>query len=169
MDNDLCGLVAATMTEVDTSRFYDQVQGDLFDFRANEQAKLTAFFNQKQREFDLWFDDLQSSLDGDVAANRTSPLQKKAAAYNERVTISPDAWSASGDGYAQQVACTIASGSAADIYIISPTHGSEDDYAICGIYAAEVGAGYIVFHAERVDHIGSLTVNVCEIEKGPSA
>lgn len=168
LDNSLCGLVAATMTDVDTSRFYVQVQGDLENFRSNEQTKLSAFFTQKQQEFDKWFDDLQSALSGDVAANLTSQVQKKASAYSEIVTLLSDGWVEAESEYTQQVSCSIASAGDRDTYVVSPTPDSIIAYAQSFVYAADVGVGYVTFRAKTVPD-GDLYVNVLEVEKGSNS
>lgn len=69
LDENLCGIVAATMTDVDTSRFYEQIQSDLSYFREEEQAK-----------FDSWFDSLRDILDENSAGNLYNKIESLTAA-----------------------------------------------------------------------------------------
>ena len=41
LDKNLCGIVAATMTDIDTSHFYEQIQADLSSFREEELRRLS--------------------------------------------------------------------------------------------------------------------------------
>ena len=68
LDGNLCGIVAATMTDVDTSRFYEQIQADLSSFRAGEQA-----------QFNSWFDSIRDILDENAAANLYNKIESLTA------------------------------------------------------------------------------------------
>lgn len=69
LDKNLCGIVAATMTDIDTSRFYEQIQADLSSFREEEQA-----------QFDSWFDSLRDILDENAAGNLYNKIESLTAA-----------------------------------------------------------------------------------------
>lgn len=69
LDKNLCGIVAATMTDVDTSRFYEQIQSDLSSFREEEQA-----------QFEFWFDSLRDILDENAAGNLYNKIESLTAA-----------------------------------------------------------------------------------------
>jgi len=69
LDRNLCGIVAATMTDIDTSRFYEQIQADLSSFREEEQA-----------QFDSWFDSLRDILDENAAGNLYNKIESLTAA-----------------------------------------------------------------------------------------
>lgn len=166
-DANLCGIVAATMTEVDTDRFYAQVQSDLESFRENEQSTMSAFFADKRSEFDLWFESIKDLLDESAASKLTAQLLEKASANSEIVSLSPSAWTESGEKFTQQVPCSIASAGVNDVYIVSPVPTSIDEYSNCGIFASEFISGYVFFTAKNKPD-NTLLANVVEIEKGIS-
>lgn len=58
LDTDVCGIVVGLVENIDTSELYNQIQGDLNDFRGVEQ-----------QEFLAWFENLKDVLSGDVAGN----------------------------------------------------------------------------------------------------
>lgn len=165
LDSALCGLVAATMTEVDTSRFYNQVQGDLDDFRANEKKEINDFFDNSRQEFDSWLDELQGALEENAAANIMSQLMQKAAAYSEIVVLYSDGWVESEDDFYQEVACGIASGKISDSYVVSPTPSSIEAYTECSVYASAFGDGSVTFRAKSSCK-KDVSVNILEIERG---
>lgn len=53
-----CGVVAQAMKTIDTTTFYNQIQAELAEFKANEEAA-----------FEQWFADLQATLSEDAAGN----------------------------------------------------------------------------------------------------
>lgn len=57
-DSELCGIVAGTIKEVDTTTLYNQIQSDLSQFKENEQA-----------EFLEWFEKIKGQLGEDQAGN----------------------------------------------------------------------------------------------------
>lgn len=58
LDSELCGIVAGTIKEVDTTTLYNQIQSDLSQFKENEQA-----------EFLEWFESIKGKLGEDLAGN----------------------------------------------------------------------------------------------------
>lgn len=58
LDSELCGIVAGTIKEVDTTTLYNQIQSDLSQFKENEQA-----------EFLEWFEKIKGQLGEDQAGN----------------------------------------------------------------------------------------------------
>lgn len=68
LDKNLCGIVAATMTDIDTSHFYEQIQADLSSFREEEQV-----------QFDSWFDSLRDILDENAAGNLYNKIESLTA------------------------------------------------------------------------------------------
>jgi hypothetical protein len=68
LDSELCGLVAATMTDVDTTAFYEQIQNDLRGFREVEQ-----------NQFLEWFDSIRDVLDENAAGNLYNKIENLTA------------------------------------------------------------------------------------------
>jgi hypothetical protein len=58
LDSDVCGIVHATVDHIDTTTFYNQIQDDLAQFRATNEADFTA-----------WVEGLKDVLDADTAGN----------------------------------------------------------------------------------------------------
>lgn len=58
LDSELCGIVAGTIKEIDTTTLYNQIQNDLSQFKENEQA-----------EFLEWFEKIKGQLGEDQAGN----------------------------------------------------------------------------------------------------
>lgn len=58
LDSELCGIVAGTIKEVDTTTLYNQIQSDLSQFKENEQT-----------EFLEWFEKIKGQLGEDQAGN----------------------------------------------------------------------------------------------------
>lgn len=56
LDSSVCGIVAGTIEEIDTTTFYNQIKADLKEFKDNEQAS-----------FDEWFETIKNQLGSDVA------------------------------------------------------------------------------------------------------
>ena len=167
-NSNLCGIVAATMTEVDTDRFYAQVQSDLESFRTGEQTTMSTFFAERRREFDAWFADVKNILNDSAATKLTAQLMEKASVNSEIVSISPSRWTGADGKYSQRVSCSIAKNEESNVYVVSPVPTSIDEYSDCGIYASEYGDSYIVFSAkDKPDN--TLMANVIQIEKGWSS
>lgn len=84
LDSSLCGIVAAVLNDFDTDTFYAQVQADLDKFKNEEQA-----------EFNEWFENLQTMLDENVAANLQNQI-------NDRVAITEQSFSKEEKSIARQ-------------------------------------------------------------------
>ena len=167
-NSNLCGIVAATMTEVDTDRFYAQVQSDLETFRTGEQTTMSTFFADRRREFDTWFADVKNILNDSAATKLTAQLMEKASVNSEIVSISPSRWTGENGKYSQRISCSIAKNEESNVYVVSPVPTSIDEYSDCGIYASEYGDAYIIFSAkDKPDN--TLMANVVQIEKGWSS
>lgn len=97
LDTSRCGIVAQAMKTIDTSTYYDQIQADLAQFKANEQVDFQNWSSERETEFstwsesakddfDVWFNTLTADLDGDVAANLAARLAK----YEAAITVTND-------------------------------------------------------------------------------
>lgn len=96
LEDERCGLVAAILTDVDTTYLYEQIKADLASFKANEQA-----------DFEEWLRSIQGLLEGDVAANLASEISSvKIELENKivglKVTIPVDGWAGEGP-YTQSI------------------------------------------------------------------
>ncbi len=58
LDSELCGIVAGTIKEVDTTTLYNQIKSDLSQFKESEQT-----------EFLEWFESIKGKLGEDLAGN----------------------------------------------------------------------------------------------------
>lgn len=76
LDTNLCGIVSTTVETIDTTTFYEQIQGDLQEFKDNEQAS-----------FDEWFETIKNQLGTDAAGN----LQNQIDDINAKKTSLTDA------------------------------------------------------------------------------
>ena len=76
LDTNLCGIVSSTVETIDTTTFYEQIQGDLQEFKDNEQVS-----------FDEWFESIKDQLSTDVAGN----LQNQIDDINAKKTSLTDA------------------------------------------------------------------------------
>ena len=81
LEDSRCGLVAAILTDVDTTYLYAQIQADLKQFQDVEEEN-----------FRIWFESIQGILEGDAAANLANEVNKKAETRNQQVTIPVSGW-----------------------------------------------------------------------------
>lgn len=82
MNDEVCGIVVSTMQTLDTESFYEQVRADMSEFKQEEQAK-----------FSQWFELLQVTLDGDVAGNLYNLILARALkSSNVETTLLASNW-----------------------------------------------------------------------------
>lgn len=72
LDASVCGVVAGTIKEADTTTLYTQIQNDLKEFKDNEQ-----------NAFMKWFNEIKGQLQGDLATN----LQNQIGQIKESVKV----------------------------------------------------------------------------------
>lgn len=163
LDSERCGLVAAVLTDIDTTGLYNQIQSDLAQFKAVEQAN-----------FEAWFERIQSSLEGDVAASLSSQLADlrndfgdlernveeqlgtKLSAVRRTVTLSSSGWSNS-TPYTQTVSVT---GVMADNTVqVAPDPASIEDYSKALVRATAQASNSLTFTASKKP-TSALTVGV---------
>lgn len=158
LDSDRCGLVAAILTDVDTSALYAQIQSDLARFKDVEQANFLA-----------WFEDLQTNLDGDVAATLTSKVSlletetQRIANELETVdnaklegaaataTLTASGWSSSSP-YIQTVA--VKGVTASNTVQVSPDAASFEAYCKALVRATAQADGALTFTASKKPTVG---------------
>jgi len=75
LDSAVCGIVTSIVTQVDTSTLYNQIQSDLAQFRAKNQA-----------EFTTWFQSIRDVLDESAAGNLLNMIQTHEADTVAHVT-----------------------------------------------------------------------------------
>ncbi|MBE6830901.1 MAG: hypothetical protein E7519_11910 [Ruminococcaceae bacterium] len=75
LDSAVCGIVTSIVTQVDTSTFYNQIQSDLSQFKAKNQA-----------EFTTWFQSIRDVLDESAAGNLLNMVQTHEADTVAHVT-----------------------------------------------------------------------------------
>ena len=90
LNDERCGLVAAVLTDIDTTHLYEQIQAELAYFKDVEEKGV--------RE---WLETIQGLLEGDAAANLASEITKKTSSKLVKVKILASGW-VEGDDYATQ-------------------------------------------------------------------
>lgn len=161
LENARCGLVAAILTDVDTTYLYEQISADLASFKSNEQA-----------DFEAWFETIQGLLEGDVAANLAGEIADLQQEVDDKiigvkVTIPTSGWSGNGP-YTQSIAVEKVSSDAAVCHVImsyDPEYETEFNDAV--VKVTEQQNGYLVFSVENVPET-SFLVNVLLAFQGVS-
>lgn len=100
LDTNLCGIVSSTVETIDTTTFYEQIQGDLQEFKDNEQAS-----------FDEWFETIKNQLGTDVAGNLQLQIDKTnekldethEATFNGGVKVVSSQYSGSASDYGIEI------------------------------------------------------------------
>lgn len=82
LDSSRCGIVAQAMKTIPMDTYYTQVQADLAEFKATEQAA-----------FDAWFRSVQTVLDDDVAGNLLNLINEKSTLNTTTIQLTPYGWS----------------------------------------------------------------------------
>ena len=163
LDSERCGLVAAILTDIDTTALYAQIQSDLAQFKDVEQAN-----------FEAWFESLQTNLDGDVAATLTgdvailkqdvsrveTKLDSKLEGSTRTVTLSTSGWSSSAP-YTQTVSVTGVTANTSGW--AAPADASFEEYGSCKVRISAQGSGTVTFKASKKPS-NALTVDMILLE-----
>lgn len=160
LESERCGLVAAILTDINTTALYNQIQSDLESFKAVEQAN-----------FEEWFENLQTNLDSNTAANLQSQvtvlkqdvsvLKEQASAHSTAsATLTTGGWSGSGP-YTQTV--TVIGVTTNNTVIVTPDAGSFENWAKALCRASAQGVSTLTFTA-KTKPSAALTANVMIIE-----
>lgn len=157
-----CGLVAAVLTDVDTTQLYDQIQAELAHFKAVEEQGLRDFIAS-----------IEGMLEGDVAANLAAQVATLDATKTESaaqtVTLAATGWAQEGELYTQTAAVAGVTADAARVHVIpSPAPEAFEAYAEATVRATAQGDGTVTFTAASAPE-GDLAVNVLVLDSGVMA
>ena len=151
-----CGLVAAIMTDIDTTHFYDQIQADLEYFRQTEQTA-----------FNRWFEDVQNVLDKNTAGSLYNMITGKASTAARAVNIPVTGWSGASP-FRQEVAVEGVTNALACHVLLSWHPQYRSQYGDSGIRAVEQRNGSIVFEVDTPP-ASEFVVNVLIINPSSNA
>lgn len=149
LDTARCGYVVANMQQFDTDDLYLQIQSDLESFRVNEKAA-----------FDQFFDDIQTTLSGDVAGNLAGLIALRPVIHSYSVYVPANGWVETGDYYTQEVAVegVISDSDACDVTVAYDPEYKEA-FLACELDAIEQGDGSITLRVVSIPEEGFL-INV---------
>ena len=74
-DNNLCGWVSGLIEQIDTTTLWHQFKAEWEQFMESKESDSAAWFAQQEADFLAWYTNLQTNLDGDVAATLTIKVQ----------------------------------------------------------------------------------------------
>jgi hypothetical protein len=74
LDTSRCGVVSS-ISEFDTSAFYDQIQADLAHFKSENEADFETWSSTQRSAFDAWFANIQDILDEDTAGHLQGEIE----------------------------------------------------------------------------------------------
>ena len=140
LDTSRCGYVVANMQQFDTDDLYLQIQSDLESFRVNEKAA-----------FDQFFDDIQTTLSGDVAGNLAGLIALRPVVKSHVLTVPSEGWTQEDNSYTLIVSVqgVREDVSACDVNV-SYHPDYRDAYINCGLYAAAQGNGTLTLRADSM-------------------
>lgn len=156
LKDDRCGLVAAILTDVDTTHLYDQIQADMLYFKATEQAS-----------FEHWFEDVQNVLDGNTAGNLLNMINTKASTASRTVMIPVDGWT-EGETYTQELRVEGVTEKSACHIIVSYAPSYKQQFMDCAVSVLEQRKGGLLFEVERIPE-ESFPVSVIVINPNANA
>jgi hypothetical protein len=74
LDTARCGVVSS-ISEFDTSAFYDQIEADLAHFKSENEADFATWSSTQRSAFDAWFANIQDILDEDTAGHLQNEIE----------------------------------------------------------------------------------------------
>lgn len=159
-NTDLCGWVTGLIEQVDTKTLWEQWQAQWSNYMTDKSAAFDAWQLQEQTDFLEWYNNLQTNLDGNVAATLTSKvaiLENDVSALETRAvrssgTFNGLGWTNQGNGYYTQ-SVSIPGVTATNDVIISPSIEFKDAYMQMRCEAYEQGAGTILFRCQNPDDV----------------
>lgn len=69
LDNSVCGIVTGVVSQVDTTKLYNQIQNDLSNFKNGSEASFSTWSDQQKTSFNTWLDGIKQALDESTAGN----------------------------------------------------------------------------------------------------
>lgn len=160
LTSSVCGLMRDGVTGIDTSVMEAQLKASLGDLSAD----LEAFKEAEEASFNEWFEGLQTTLSGDVAATLTSKVSvleqempNKLEGTSKTATLSTSGWSSG----TQTV--TVSGVTANSTVIVSPAAASFEAYCKAMVRCTAQAANSLTFTAKTTP-TAALTVNVLIVE-----
>lgn len=75
LNSSLCGIVQGVVNQVDTTTIFNQYQTALNQVEVQGQQSFEQFLMDRQEQFDVFFQGIQDTLDGDIAASLALQIQ----------------------------------------------------------------------------------------------
>lgn len=164
-DTSVCGWVTGLINQVPTSTLYEQYKADWARFMAAENAESEAWKAEQQAEFIAWYASLQTTLEGDVAANLSSKVTTlegevddlQAQIKKTTATLSANGWAADGNGnYTQSI--SVAGVTANNDVLVAPTNAQRDKYIEMGCEAISQSSGRVTFRCSDIKEAANITI-----------
>lgn len=173
-NNSVCGWVTGLIEQVPTTTLYEQYKADWARFMAAEEAESSAWQAEQQADFLRWYGDLQTNLDGDVAASLTSKtlvlesdvegLKSETALLTARIgrtsgTLLASGWTVGEDDvYLQTI--TVPGVTESNDVMVAPTNAQRDKYIEMGCEAISQSAGSVTFRCSDIEEAEDIAVEV---------
>lgn len=77
MDNSLCGIVTGVVQSIDTTTLFEQYQAALKEFQDSRMTEFDEWQAQEKDDFDVWFQTIKDTLDGDTAGNLLNLIEQE--------------------------------------------------------------------------------------------
>ena len=160
-DNNLCGWVHGLIEQIDTTTLWNQFKAEWEQFMESKESDSAAWFAQQQADFLAWYNNLQTNLEGDVAATLTSKVQTlegemdnvKTELSNKLLAASgvlrASGWAAQSDGTYQQT-ITLAGVTVTNYVIEGPATDVKAAYLEAECEAIAQGANSLTYKCASV-------------------